>query len=556
MKKTILLIVYFVAQTLLAQTATAPAAGDGTSGNPYQIASLENLYWITATDAVVPSPNQETRCAAHYILTADIDASATGGGGVWGLEGWKPIGMALHGHPQYNFTGSFDGQGFTIDSLYIFRPDYQYIGLFGVASAATIQNLGVTNINLQGGYENVGGIAGFTQAGGSISNCYATGTISLQGHAVGGLVGYNWKANISRCYANVNVTVTGIKNYTGGLIGFNTEAAIQDCYSRGSVSGYNYVGGLVGSHTINTLIKNCYSVGNVTGNNFVGGLVGFNNSTVQTSFWNTDIVAIGIGGGTTTGTTGKTTAEMKTQSTFLDAGWSPAIWNIGDGINDGYPYLDWQNPDGTPIPVELTSFTATTSSASTGSATVTLNWTTATEVNNYGFEIERTSPRPSPQGEGGEAGRGWEKIGFVKGSGNSNSPKEYSFIDKTVLNGKYLYRLKQIDYDGRFNYSQEVEVKVEDIPTEFALFQNYPNPFNPSTIIKYSIPKIINKQSLIINLKVYDVLGNEVATLVNEEKAPGNYEVMFDGGKLASGVYISSITIGSKIKTAKMSLIK
>lgn len=203
------------------------------------------------------------------------------------------------------------------------------------------------------------------------------------------------------------------------------------------------------------------------------------------------------------------------------------------------------------LPVELSSFSAIVKGDK-----VELNWQTATEVNNYGFEVERTSPRPSPQGEGGEAGRGWEKIGFVNGSGNSNSTKEYSFIDKTVSNGKYFYHLKQIDNDGGFNYSQEVEVKVEDIPTEFALFQNYPNPFNPSTTIKYSIPKIINNQSSIINLKVYDVLGNEVATLVNEEKAPGNYEVMFDGGKLASGVYISSITIGSKIKTAKMSLIK
>jgi len=206
----------------------------------------------------------------------------------------------------------------------------------------------------------------------------------------------------------------------------------------------------------------------------------------------------------------------------------------------------------TPLPVELTTFTA-----SFAGSNVELNWQTATEVNNYGFEVERTSPRPSPyQGEGGEAGRGWEKIGFVQGHGNSNSPKNYSFEDKSVESGKYSYRLKQIDNDGGFRYSQEVEVKVEAIPTEFALFQNYPNPFNPSTIIKYSVPKIINNQSLIINLKVYDVLGNEVATLVNEEKAPGNYEVMFDGGKLASGVYISSITIGSKIKTAKMSLIK
>jgi hypothetical protein len=167
--------------------------------------------------------------------------------------------------------------------------------------------------------------------------------------------------------------------------------------------------------------------------------------------------------------------------------------------------------------------------------------------------VERTPPRPSPyQGEGGEAGRGWEKIGFVQGSGNSNSLKEYSFVDKTVLSGKYLYRLKQIDNDGGYKYSQEVEVKVEAIPTEFALEQNYPNPFNPSTVISYQLPVAAGH----VSLKVYDVLGREVATLVNEQKAPGNYEVKFDGSKLASGVYIYRIEAGKFSDAKKLLLIK
>ena len=204
-----------------------------------------------------------------------------------------------------------------------------------------------------------------------------------------------------------------------------------------------------------------------------------------------------------------------------------------------------------PLPVELVSF-----SASYVEGKVLLNWQTATEVNNYGFEIERTSPRPSPQGEGGEAGRGWEKIGFVEGHGNSNSPKNYSFEDKSVESGKYSYRLKQIDNNGGFNYSREVEVKVEAIPTEFALFQNYPNPFNPSTIIKYSIPKIINNQSSIINLKVYDILGSEVATLVNEQKKPGFYSVEWNASNIASGIYFYRIQAGDFIQTKRLILLR
>jgi len=203
------------------------------------------------------------------------------------------------------------------------------------------------------------------------------------------------------------------------------------------------------------------------------------------------------------------------------------------------------------LPVELSSFSAIVKGDE-----VELNWQTATEVNNYGFEIERTSPRPSPQGEGGEAGRGWEKIGFVEGHGNSNSPKNYSFEDKSVESGKYSYRLKQIDNNGGFNYSREVEVKVEAIPTEFALFQNYPNPFNPSTIIKYSIPKIINNQSSIINLKVYDILGSEVATLVNEQKKPGFYSVEWNASNIASGIYFYRIQAGDLIQTKKLILLR
>ncbi len=181
------------------------------------------------------------------------------------------------------------------------------------------------------------------------------------------------------------------------------------------------------------------------------------------------------------------------------------------------------------LPVELTSFTATTIGS-----TVKLSWITATEVNNYGFEVERWALSAERQA--------WIKIGFVNGNGNSNSPKGYSFVDNNlpagrqgVSSGKYSYRLKQIDNDGQFEYSNTIEAYI-GAPDKFELGQNYPNPFNPSTSIKYQV-----SSSSLVTLKVYDVLGNEVATLVDEYKPAGSYEAEFKSTvgshQLASGVY-------------------
>jgi hypothetical protein len=201
------------------------------------------------------------------------------------------------------------------------------------------------------------------------------------------------------------------------------------------------------------------------------------------------------------------------------------------------------------VPVELTSFTA---SILQNEKAIQLNWTTATETNNSGFEIQKTSPFPSPyQGEGGEAGRGWEIIGFVPGFGTTTEPKAYSFIDDNVRTGTCKYRLKQINFDGTFEYSNEIEVEVDFTPKEFVLYQNYPNPFNPNTLISYQLPVTSD-----VTLKVYDVLGNEIATLVNEEKPAGEYEVEFNASSLSSGMYLYKLQAGTFVQTKKMILTK
>ncbi|MDZ7624546.1 MAG: hypothetical protein U5J96_08905 [Ignavibacteriaceae bacterium] len=193
----------------------------------------------------------------------------------------------------------------------------------------------------------------------------------------------------------------------------------------------------------------------------------------------------------------------------------------------------------TQIPVELTSF-----SAVANSEYVELNWTTATELNNSGFEIQRTSPLPTPyQEEGGEVGRGWETISFVPGFGTSTEAHTYSFIDNDITANKYFYRLKQIDFDGSFSFSEIVEVDVYPI-YNFTLEQNYPNPFNPSTKIKFQIP--VNG---FVTLKVYDVLGNEVA-IYKEEKSAGSYEVQFDATEIPSGNTSSGRKICGNIRSS------
>jgi hypothetical protein len=203
-----------------------------------------------------------------------------------------------------------------------------------------------------------------------------------------------------------------------------------------------------------------------------------------------------------------------------------------DNINFGN-YFDDSNP---PLPVELSSFTAKI----VGSA-VQLNWRTETEIMNYGFDVERKGINQSD----------WKKIGFVQGHGNSNSPKEYSYKDKDVEAGKYLYRLKQIDTDGSFAYSPVIEVDL-GIPREFKLSQNYPNPFNPSTKITFSLP-VATK----VSLTIYNILGEKVLEAIADQVyEAGVYEYNFDGSKLSSGIYLYSIQTDKFVQTKKMLMVK
>ena len=186
------------------------------------------------------------------------------------------------------------------------------------------------------------------------------------------------------------------------------------------------------------------------------------------------------------------------------------------------------------VPVELTSF-----SAGSNGADVELTWSTATETNNQGFQVEKMN-----------AAGTFEQIGYVAGFGTTTEPKAYSFTDSKLDAGTYSYRLKQIDFDGSYEYSDVVEVEVS-IPAVYSLDQNYPNPFNPSTTIKYSIA-----EDGFVKLAVYNMLGEEVATIVNTTQKAGKYEVNFNASQLSSGVYVYRIEAANFTTSKKLMLLK
>ncbi len=483
MKTCLQITIIFILSTHLLFAGTY-GGGSGTSESPYLISTASHLYELYGTSG---------DWGKHFKQTTDITVTGT----------WTPI-----GNSSTYFTGNYNGDGHTISGITIDNTN-SYQGMFGKCNGATIQKLGLINLNISGG-SVTGGLVGLVEGSG---------------------------ATISECYTSGNVT--GTYNNVGGLIGnCSSNGSTSNCYSRASVattifSGGVGAGGLLGTLSDNSTISNCYSTGSVSGPNTNGGLIAASSGTVNNSFW--DKTTSGIA--TSAGGTGKTTAEMKTQSTFTGAGWSSEIWYM-DTYNNGYPYLHWEN-EGTPLPVELTLF-----SVQVDNWNVILNWQTATEIDNYGFEVERAI-------ENGQLTiDNWVKIGLVQGQGNSNSYKTYSYTDKNLQSGKYLYRLKMIDTDGSFEYSNEVEVEVTP-PTEFALYQNYPNPFNPTTKIRFTIPS-----SGKVTIKIFNILGEELAILFNDIVDPGKFEIDFNTSNFESGLYLYRLVWNESFITKKMLLVK
>jgi hypothetical protein len=211
------------------------------------------------------------------------------------------------------------------------------------------------------------------------------------------------------------------------------------------------------------------------------------------------------------------------------------------GNESGYSNEVNAVPD-VPLPVELSKFIV-----SLERSNAELRWKTETEVNNYGFEIERRTVNSQQL-----TVNSWEKIGFVVGAGTSNSPHEYTYSDQKLSAGRYIYRLKQIDNDATFEYSKSIEVQVGAMPDEFTVSQNYPNPFNPTTTIEFTLA-----QDSKVLLKVYNVLGQEVATLFDGEMQAGIlHRIPFNASRLSSGIYFYRLEAKGNVQVKKLVLMK
>jgi hypothetical protein len=203
--------------------------------------------------------------------------------------------------------------------------------------------------------------------------------------------------------------------------------------------------------------------------------------------------------------------------------------------SSSFPYMGADEIVEQPLPVELVNF-----SASARGKSIELAWSTATETNNAGFSIERKA-----------FGTDWQTVTFIKGQGTSNKPATYSYTDN-VAPGRYTYRLKQVDQNGVFKYSSSVETVVESAPTVFGLAQNYPNPFNPTTMIRFAVASAQK-----VTLRIYNTAGQEVTTLFEgTANAGAMYEVPFNAGSLASGMYFSVLQTATSREVKKMTLLR
>jgi hypothetical protein len=510
---TLLIAIVFISTNIIAQpTATAPS-GSGTIGSPYQISSVENLYWISQNSS---SWNK------YFEQTGDLDLGS--------YSDWPVI-----GNSTTKFIGSYDGQNHTIGNLTINKPSTDDVGLFGhVGYPATIKNLGLINVDIKGARGTgslVGRVIGDINT--TIQYCFVEGGTVLGDGATGGLVGANnsnvataagavgHRPRVLNCYSNVDViwSRSGVGDKIGGLVGCNQKGRIENSFARGSVTVNNdpdaadpdpdRVGGLTGCSDLKGVILDSYSTtlvetfGSVTN---VGGFVGNIGSssekgTVTDSYWDTQT----SGQTTSAGGTGYTTSEMQDPATF--SAWTSTLWSFTSGQ---YPQL-YQSDGATILPVDLIAFKAKVENEN-----LYVMWKTASEVNNKHFEIQVS-----------ENGIDFETISITKGAGDSKSTNT---------------RLKQLDFDGAFKIYGPIDIRSNK-SAENIIAMVYPIPAENRLIIKLSA-----RLTETTFISIYDLSGKEV---LSTKLDFNETEFSIDISELSSGIYYlkstSNKTINRKI---------
>lgn len=371
---------------------------------------------------------------------------------------------------------------------------------------------------------------------GSILNCYTTGSVSLSdnGGDVGGFVGEN-SGSITNCYTKATVGSIFEQDIRfGGFVGYATGGSIAYCYSTGSVS--NMSGGFCGAIDNTPTFTNC--------------------------FWDTGTSDCSSSAGGTGETTTHMTNASTTNNIYLLAGWdfkgesangSNEIWNIGNGRNNGYPYLSWEYPsDPATLPVTLSAFTG----IYTASNTVSLVWTTQSESNMIGYQVLRADDQNLAH-----AHRVNDQIIQAL---NLSTEHSYSYTDQTVAeNSEYYYWLQSAEMDGSIQYHGPVKVNTGEISVtpppvtvNTKLNDAYPNPFNPSTTLSF---EIVSPENVIID--IYNAKGQYVKNIVNSQYQSGKHSIIWDGQDAqgnfcGTGIFYYQMKAGKFIQTKKMMLIK
>jgi len=559
-------------------------SGSGTSSYPYLISEIYELQWL--------SENSDA-WDKYFLQTGDIDASATS---TWNSgAGFSPI-----GNDAIRFSGTYDGQNYEISNLTI-NVDLQYGGFFGYSDYATINNIKIVNINIIGSRSDFGALIGNCDDT-NIDNCHSSGSLKSDNSSIriGGLIG-NFSSGSEITNSSSSCNVEGGNTYIGGFIGSSRGQKIKNCFSTGNTTGSETCGGFVGQNW-STDIYNCYSRGNVTReagstNTVFGGFIGYcyhsdvencystgsviyegtTNSTdkgflgyqydycsFENNFWDTetsDQTSNSEGGAI-----GKTTTEMKSLATFTDettdgltTAWDFETnpnddeadenhWDMDRSgiINDGYPFLAWENGEGendVSLPVELSSFTI-----SQKGNIVVLKWTTASEVNNLGFNVFRSMNDEN----------NFVQINdnLIEGAINSSSTNSYEFTDTEIISSlTYYYRLEDISLNGEKELHDIISIQTEHTENlaadSYSLGNAYPNPFNPTTNIQYSLPK-----DTFVNIIIYDNRGKVVQTLVNKKQSTGYYKITWDASRMSSGIYFYRISADGFSDVKKCLLLK